>query len=104
MADVLKLRGGAALSTFRLEKIEAALAAQGHAARLYAEFWHFAEASAPLAPSESETLARILSYGEPAVPARAVGNPLLVLPRAGTVSPWSSKASDIAEHCGLKSV
>ena len=37
MADVLKLRGGAALSSFRLEKIEAALAAQGFAARLYAE-------------------------------------------------------------------
>ena len=71
MADVLKLRGGAALSSFRLEKIEAALAAQGIQARLYAEFWHFAETTSPLSPAETDTLARILSYGEPADAARA---------------------------------
>ncbi|SFN16301.1 phosphoribosylformylglycinamidine synthase [Formivibrio citricus] len=104
MADVLKLRGGAALSSFRLEKIETALAAQGISARLYAEFWHFAETSAPLGTEENDVLGRILSYGEPADPQRAVGNPLVVLPRAGTVSPWSSKATDIAEHCGLHNV
>ncbi len=104
MADVLKLRGGAALSSFRLEKIEAALAAQGIQARLYAEFWHFAETGSPLAADESETLARILSYGEPAETARAIGSPLVVLPRPGTISPWSSKATDIAAHCGISSV
>ncbi|MBS1155380.1 MAG: phosphoribosylformylglycinamidine synthase [Proteobacteria bacterium] len=104
MADVLKLRGGAALSSFRLEKIEAALAAQGVQARLYAEFWHFAETSAALTATESDTLARILNYGEPAVPAKATGTLLVVLPRAGSISPWSSKATDIALHCGLKSV
>lgn len=104
MADVLKLRGGAALSSFRLEKIEAALAAQGIAARLYAEFWHFAEIGAPLDNEESETLSRILSYGEPANPARATGSLLLILPRAGSISPWSSKATDIVLHCGLKKI
>ena len=104
MADVLKLRGGAALSSFRLEKIEAALAAQGINARLYAEFWHFAETSAPLSAEENNVLSRILSYGEPADLARAIGSLLVVLPRPGTVSPWSSKATDIALHCGLPSV
>ena len=104
MADVLKLRGGAALSSFRLEKIEAALAAQGHQARLYAEFWHFAETSAPPDAATIDTLSRILSYGEPADPARANGSLLVVLPRPGTISPWSSKATDIAAHCGLSTI
>lgn len=104
MADVLKLRGGAALSSFRLDKIEAALADLGFKASLYAEFWHFAEVSGALNDDESATLARILSYGEPADAARAQGSLLLILPRTGSISPWSSKATDIAKHCGLQKI
>ncbi|WP_189462160.1 phosphoribosylformylglycinamidine synthase [Jeongeupia chitinilytica] len=104
MADVLQLRGGTALSAFRLDKLRSALADNGIQADLYAEFWHFAEVDAPLDDKEQATLARILHYGEPCEPAKAVGSLLLVLPRLGTISPWSSKASDIAVHCGLGKV
>ncbi|WP_035057303.1 phosphoribosylformylglycinamidine synthase [Andreprevotia chitinilytica] len=104
MADVLSLRGGAALSAFRIEKLCAALAEQGISAQLYGEYWHFAEVNAPLDAAEQTTLERILHYGDLAEPGKATGSLLLVLPRLGTISPWSSKATDIAEHCGLKKV
>ncbi|WP_028453216.1 phosphoribosylformylglycinamidine synthase [Chitinilyticum aquatile] len=101
MAEVLTLRGGTALSPFRIDKLASTLAAQGLALQLYAEYWHFVELSAPLSEAERDTLERILSYGEPARPELAAGSMLLVLPRLGTISPWSSKATDIALHCGL---
>ncbi|TJZ74805.1 phosphoribosylformylglycinamidine synthase [Chitiniphilus eburneus] len=104
MADVLKLRGGAALSAFRIEKLQAALAAQGIQARLYAEFWHYAEVDGELGAEQRTVLERVLSYGEPARDGEATGTLLLVLPRLGTISPWSSKASDIVHHCGLEQV
>ncbi|MDR3426810.1 phosphoribosylformylglycinamidine synthase [Silvimonas sp.] len=104
MADVLKLRGGAALSTFRVEKLQAALVEQGITADIYAEYWHFAEVSSALNDTEKSTLERVLHYGDPATPAKAVGALLLVLPRLGTISPWSSKASDILHHTGLEKI
>ncbi|MGL6041305.1 MAG: phosphoribosylformylglycinamidine synthase, partial [Deefgea sp.] len=101
MVDVLQLRGGAALSSFRIEKLVASLAAQGIQANLYAEFWHFIEQQQALSSDDLTVVERILSYGEPADLALAQGTPILVLPRLGTISPWSSKATDIALHCGL---
>ncbi|XZG71147.1 phosphoribosylformylglycinamidine synthase [Chitinibacteraceae bacterium HSL-7] len=104
MAEVLKLRGGAALSQFRLDKLQAALAQQGVEAELYGEFWHFAELEAPLDAAGRTVLERVLSYGEPADAKRAQGAQIIVVPRLGTISPWSSKASDIVEHCGVAAV
>ncbi|QKJ65700.1 phosphoribosylformylglycinamidine synthase [Deefgea piscis] len=101
MANVLQLRGGTALSPFRIEKLSSALAAQGVAVNLYAEFWHFIEQTQDLSEADTAILARILSYGEPAQVDLAQGTPILVLPRLGTISPWSSKATDIALHCAL---
>ncbi|WP_255991179.1 phosphoribosylformylglycinamidine synthase [Chitinolyticbacter albus] len=104
MADVLKLRGGAALSAFRIDKLLAALAAQGVSATLYAEYWHFIEVAGALDTAEQQVLERVLSYGEPARVGEAKGKLLLVLPRLGTISPWASKATDIVQHCGLEQV
>lgn len=101
MADVLQLRGGTALSSFRVEKLTAALAVKGISAQIYAEYWHFAETSAGLTQDENTILSKILHYGEPAQPELATGSLMMVLPRLGTISPWSSKATDIAQHCGL---
>lgn len=102
MSDILKLRGGSALSQFRLAKLSSQLDAAGvRDINLYAEFWHFAEISAPLSAEESAVLDRLLQYGDPAQPAQALGSMLVVIPRVGTISPWSSKATDIASHCGL---
>ncbi|MCU0896617.1 MAG: phosphoribosylformylglycinamidine synthase [Burkholderiales bacterium] len=100
---ILKLRGGSALSAFRLEKLNASLAALHPDLRvLHAEFCHFVEVDREPDAAEAETLERLLAYGEPSR-AREVtgGEPVLVTPRLGTISPWSSKATDIAKQCGL---
>jgi len=100
---VLKLPGGRALSNFRLDKLDALVraTAAGLGVRS-ARFWHFVETTRDLTQPESETLAKLLTYGD-AAPA-AVGRPILVTPRFGTISPWSSKATDIAKQCGLDAV
>ena len=100
MSDLLKLRGGAALSQFRLDKLALALP-DCHCEQ--AVFWHFAEVAAPLDAAQQATLTSILTYGNP-LPEPTGGTLLLVTPRPGTISPWSSKATDIAHHCGLDSV
>ena len=100
MSDLLKLRGGAALSQFRLDKLALALP-DYHCEQTV--FWHFAEVAAPLDAAQQATLTSILTYGS-SLPEPTGGTLLLVTPRPGTISPWSSKATDIAQHCGLDSV
>jgi phosphoribosylformylglycinamidine synthase len=103
----LSLRGRHALSAFRLAKLLAALdgARPGHAIeRVDAVYWHFAELERDLTPNERATLERILSYGPHDTRASDDGALLLVVPRPGTISPWSSKATDIAHNCGLAAV
>jgi phosphoribosylformylglycinamidine synthase len=104
--EVLALRGRSALSPFRVAKLLAALAAarpQHAITRLVARFWHFVEVARPLDDTERETLDRLLTYGpiDDADDAGARNVSLLVIPRFGTISAWSSKATDIARNCGL---
>jgi phosphoribosylformylglycinamidine synthase len=103
---ILKLRGGSALSAFRLDKLNASLAALRPGLRVrHAEHWHFVEIDRELTADDRRTLDRLLAYGEPA-PAEpgAGGESVLVTPRLGTISPWSSKATDIARQCSLAAV
>ena len=105
--QLLSLRGRHALSAFRLAKLLAALdgARPGHAVeRVDAVYWHFAELERDLTAPERATLERILTYGPHDAPAADDGALLLVVPRPGTISPWSSKATDIARNCGLAAV
>ncbi|AXK40205.1 phosphoribosylformylglycinamidine synthase [Crenobacter cavernae] len=106
MSVILTLRGGVALSRFRLEKLLAAARAAGlPELSLCSEYWHFVESEAPLPPEHSERLIALLDSGEAGLAeADAVGELFLVTPRPGTVSPWASKATDIARHCGLAMV
>src|SRR5574343_2079292 len=102
MPSILKLRGGAALSAFRSDKLHRAISEAGlPTLTIAAEYWHFAEVSAQPDGAESATLARILTYGEPQLEPAPQGELFLAVPRIGTISPWSSKATDIARHCGL---
>ena len=96
-----QLEGGNALSSFRAQQLLSSLEAihpkiTGVAAR----FVHLvATDSAPDADAHSR-LAALLTYGEPyAGPADGVA--VVVTPRLGTISPWASKATDIARNCGL---
>ncbi|WP_263261094.1 phosphoribosylformylglycinamidine synthase [Pseudomonas sp. RIT-PI-S] len=102
---MLILRGAPALSAFRHGKLLEQLSQKVPAVTgLYAEFAHFAELKADLNDEQLQVLARLLKYG-PSVPVQEpVGRLFLVVPRAGTISPWSSKASDIAHNCGLADV
>ena len=105
MPDLLTLRGRNALSDFRLKKLTQPLkqSAPGIAA-ISAEFWHFVSLRAPLSPAEHKILERILIYGPASKSAAGKGETLVVVPRIGTISPWSSKATDIAHSCGLGAV
>jgi phosphoribosylformylglycinamidine synthase len=101
--ELLQLRGPRAASEFRLAKLAAALQKIDPAVRaVAAQFWHFVELERPLPSAERAVLDRLLAYGEPAQP--AAGAVHLVVPRLGTISPWSSKATDIARNCGLAAV
>ena len=102
MAAILKLRGSPALSAFRLDKLKAGLAEVSYA-RVQTEYWHFVEVQRPLSAQEQEVLIRLLTYG-PAQEKEGRGDLFLVTPRFGTVSPWASKATDIAHSCGLAAV
>ncbi len=69
-----------------------------------AHFVHFAEVERPLTDAERRTLDALLTYGPKLDAPRIDGRAYVVVPRPGTVSPWSSKATDIARNCGLSAV
>jgi phosphoribosylformylglycinamidine synthase len=107
MPQILTLRGRHALSPFRVAKLEAALAASrpDHAvSRISSTYWHFVEVAQSLTPDELATLDRLLTYGAHDSDDTSNGESFIVVPRPGTVSPWSSKATDIARNCGLDAV
>ena len=100
---VLKLPGGTALSDFRLDKLNALVDGACRGLRVTAtQFWHFVEVEREPTPEEQATLDSLLRYGpEAPAPRELRERVILVTPRLGTISPWSSKATDIARQCGL---
>ena len=110
MSLILKLPGRRALSEFRLNKL--LQQATQHLPRLGGidtQYWHFVKLAQSLSDDDTATLNALLAYG-PAPPggsdahAEHAGEMLLVVPRLGTISPWASKATDIARQCGLRGV
>ena len=105
MPPISRLRGRNALSAFRAAKLsQSVTAAVPRVSAIQAEFWHFAQLSRALSKDETARLEQILTYGPGAVAVEARGDLMLIAPRIGTISPWSSKATDIAHHCGLEAV
>jgi phosphoribosylformylglycinamidine synthase len=104
MPQLIQLQGRSALSAFRLQKLLQAVSASLPEVRIDAEFWHFASVSRALSQAELTRLEHILTYGPATNALSAEGLLLLVVPRIGTISPWASKATDIARHCGLDAV
>src|SRR5438270_5190776 len=107
MAEILSLRGRTALSPFRITKLLQGLSAACPAHRIAgvtATFWHFVEVSRALTEGERDKLDRLLTYGPHVDSAAPDGAIFLVIPRPGTISPWSSKATDIAHNCGLDGI
>jgi phosphoribosylformylglycinamidine synthase len=104
--SVLVLAGSPALSRFRLQKVLTAAreVAPGLDA-LHAEWTHFLVVSRPLTGEERGAVSALLDYGPRSDWPRRMGTKLFtVVPRMGTISPWSSKATDIFALCGLTHV
>jgi len=99
------LTGAPSLSAFRRKKLLSTLQqVVPSTVSVYAEFVHFAELTQPLSESAVETLQALLTYGPREEKTSIKGQLILVVPRPGTISPWSSKATDIAHNCGLDQV
>jgi phosphoribosylformylglycinamidine synthase len=105
---MLAIRGSAALSPFRIAKLLERLRGPCPGiATLEATFVHFVDLDRELAAEERARLDALLTYG-PRDLQRAGGAghgvAFWVVPRPGTISPWASKATDIAQVCGLAAV
>ena len=102
---MLILRGSSALSPFRLQKLLQDLNVAGVPVRAVgAEFVHVADVEGALSPAQRTVLEKLLTYGPSRASEKVSGLVQVVAPRPGTISPWASKATDIAHICGLAAV
>ncbi|HZF86344.1 MAG TPA: phosphoribosylformylglycinamidine synthase, partial [Burkholderiaceae bacterium] len=99
---VTVFEGGAALSDFRVRQLLPKLQAiEPKIQGLDARFVHLVLSEAAPDAAARQQLSALLTYGDPFDAGAADGTSLVVTPRLGTVSPWASKATDIAHNCGL---
>src|SRR3954471_14486923 len=104
---MIELPGAPAVSDFRIAKLRPALEKlHPGLGVISARFVHFVDLERELDARERTLLDRLLTYGprEPERVARISVPEVIVVPRFGTISPWSSKATDIARVCGLEAV
>jgi phosphoribosylformylglycinamidine synthase len=107
MAHFSCFPGASALSDFRQTRLlETLTRIDPNIVGVRGQYLHFVNALTPLAAEGSARIEALVHYGAPfsASDERAASETFLVLPRLGTVSPWASKATDIAHHCGLTHV
>jgi len=100
--------GSAALSVFRLEKLRSVLHAVAPGVAIAdTRHWYFsALRGTTLSKAQAKLLDKVLGLDKEAGEPKQAGSMqrVLVVPRLGTISPWSTKATDIAQHCGLSGV
>ncbi|RUR27613.1 phosphoribosylformylglycinamidine synthase [Vreelandella nanhaiensis] len=103
---MLELRGAPALSAFRHTRLLTVLRERvPEVEALSAHYVHFIDHREELSDASGERLTQLLDYGTASqVEAPANAKRFLVVPRLGTQSPWSSKATDIAHNCGLSEI
>ena len=111
---MLKIPGTSALSDFRINKLLTELEAlKLNITAISACFIHFVDIEGNLDNLQADTLSQLLTYGssqpikerdDELQPNSMIIETLLVFPRSGTISPWSSKATEIAIRCGLSAV
>ena len=101
---MLILPGSNALSAFRTQRLLSQLQlAEPAIVGVTGRFLHFIDASAAPSQDELSRLNAMLTYGEPFA-GGAEGDEFVVIPRFGTISPWASKATDIAHNCGMSHI
>ena len=104
MAHFSCFPGASALSDFRQTRLLDTLTRiDANIIGVRGQYLHFVNATTPLSADDSAKIEALMHYGEPFDEAkeRGTAETFLVVPRFGTVSPWASKATDIAHHCGL---
>ena len=96
--------GSNALSDFRIEKLLSQGISQGFAKpqKISTKFWYIIDIKEDLSNDDILRLSNLLDARPVASP--TLNNGFIVSPRIGTVSPWCSKAVDIAHNCGVSSV
>ncbi|MBT4606126.1 MAG: phosphoribosylformylglycinamidine synthase, partial [Thiotrichales bacterium] len=102
---MLMIQGGPALSRFRVEKMVCQLAEAVPAVKGVTTQWlHFVDLHSALSDAQQTILNRLLEYGPSHHDTVVTGRQWVVVPRLGTISPWATKATDIANNCGLEQV
>ncbi len=102
---MLQISGSQALSSFRVKKLLANVQTTLPSVRqLVSEFQHFVDLETALNDEQKDVLGKLLTYGPKRREAAHDGQLILILPRIGTISPWSTKATDIANNAGLTSI
>ena len=107
MAHFSCFPGASALSDFRQSRLIDTLSRiDPNIVEVRGQYLHFVSALAPLTAEDDARIEALVHYGAPLTQgeARGASETFLVLPRFGTISPWASKATDIAHHCGLDQV
>jgi len=98
---MLILPGSNALSAFRSQRLLSKLQELDPAiVGISGRYLHFIDAATPPSPDETGRLQALLTYGD-VFDGNAEGERFVVIPRFGTISPWASKATDIARNCGM---
>ena len=102
---MLCLPGSPAHSEFRLAKLKQTLIDRGLEPKgLSSRYIHLVDLAADLDARQREILENLLTYGPQMSAGEVEGREYFVFPRPGTISPWASKATDIAHHCGLTQI
>lgn len=98
---MLIIPGSNALSAFRVKGLLSRLQKiDPETTDITGRFIHFVDASSALTDEDVSRLESLLDYGEP-FSGGTPASELVVVPRLGTISPWASKATDIAHNCGM---
>jgi phosphoribosylformylglycinamidine synthase len=101
MSTLMHFEGGNALAPHQVQALLPKLQAiNPRIASVHARFVHWVALDQSLDHAELDKLSALLTYGD-AYEGPADGDLIVVAPRLGTVSPWASKATDIAHNCGL---
>ena len=103
---MLCIPGSPALSDFRLKKLHLQFANRGiELTQVSSHYIHLVDLSGDdLSADDHKTLGNLLTYGPSIADSESSGIDFFVMPRPGTISPWSSKATDIAHNCGLNNI
>ncbi|MFC5476344.1 phosphoribosylformylglycinamidine synthase [Paraherbaspirillum soli] len=98
---MLILPGSNALPAFRSQRLLTQLQSiDSNIVEVSGRFDHFVDASTVLSQDDIGRLGALLTYGDPFT-GDDEGETFIVIPRFGTISPWASKATDIAHNCGM---